>query len=117
MKSNIAGAFLTSAFCWAVLLPGQAAKHYEPYYLPAVRPDYAAAIGPPPAAGTSEALRDAEAVRLAEKTRTSAEVTQAQNDDAQEDIFLYSTVLGPPSMRLHFPSWQPCLPTCVTMLA
>ena len=103
MKCKMAGVIFTYVFAWVMLLPAQAAKHYEPYYLPTLRPDYAAAMGPPPAAGTNEARRDAEAVRLAEKTRTAAEVKQAQSDDAQEDIFLYATVLGPTFDAAAFP--------------
>lgn len=82
-----------------LVMPGvavaQTAKHYDPYYLPAARLDYAATIGLPPQPGTLAAQRDLEAVRQAEKTRTPAEVKQAQIDDVQEDIFLYKKVLGP----------------------
>ena len=72
----------------------QVAKHREPYYLTVSALNYAAAVGEPPTAGTEEARRDEEAVRLAESSRTFAQVREAQRDDAQEDIFLYSTVLG-----------------------
>ncbi len=72
----------------------QAAKDRAPYYLTAVPLNYAAAIGEPPTPGTEEERRDEDAVRLTEASRTPAQVRQAQRDDAQEDIFLYSTVLG-----------------------
>ena len=95
---NPAGLLLIAVASIALAsLPSQAqqAKHHDPYYLPAARPTYAAIVPPPPAAGTPSATQDAEAVRLSEKTRTADEVRQARQDDAQEDIFLYATVLGP----------------------
>lgn len=102
MKLRTAGSFAMCVVC-AAALQAQSVKHYEPYYLPAERPDYAAAIGPPPTPGSAAASVDADAVRLAEKTRTAAEIKQAQSDDAQEDIFLYATVLGPAFNAASFP--------------
>ncbi len=72
----------------------QVAKHREPYYLTVPALNYEAAVGQPPTPGTEDARRDEEAVRQAESSRTPAQVREAQRDDAQEDIFLYSTVLG-----------------------
>ena len=49
----------------------------------------------PPAPGSELDQQDMKEVLLAQRTRTSAEIKQAQADDKEEDIFLFAPVLGP----------------------
>jgi acid phosphatase (class A) len=70
--------------------PPKAAYYIDPAVLdlPALFPD-------PPAVGSAE--NDAQLAELhrIERTRTPAQVAAAKADEANENLFLYSTVLGP----------------------
>jgi acid phosphatase (class A) len=56
--------------------------------------DFVAVTPAPPALGSERDRQDMNEVLLAERTRTSAEVRQAQADDKEEDIFVFASVLG-----------------------
>ena len=56
--------------------------------------DFSALTPAPSASGSEQDKQDLAAVLLAQKTRSAAEVQQAQADDKQEDIFVFATVLG-----------------------
>ena len=56
--------------------------------------NFAALVPPPPAAGSAADNADRAAVRQAQQARTVATIAAAKRDDAEEDIFIYATVLG-----------------------
>lgn len=56
--------------------------------------DFAAITATPPAMGSALDRQDIRAVLLAQRTRTSAQIKQAQADDKEEDIFIFASILG-----------------------
>ena len=52
-------------------------------------------IPPPPAGGSDVAKAEFAELHRIQDTRTPEQVKQAQADDAEEDIFIFKTVLGP----------------------
>lgn len=75
--------------------PAQTAAHHGPYYLPSSTVNFIAILPGPPKPGSAPAKVDLASVHLAEHDRTSSDIAQARADDAQEDIFIYASVLGP----------------------
>jgi len=57
--------------------------------------DFVALTPAPPAPGSLLDRQDMKEVLLAQRTRTSKQIQQAQADDKEEDIFAFATVLGP----------------------
>lgn len=57
--------------------------------------DFTALSPGPPPPGSQLDKQDLEDVLLAQRTRTAAQVRQAQADDKEEDIFIFAPVLGP----------------------
>jgi acid phosphatase (class A) len=57
--------------------------------------DFVALTPAPPAPGSEPDRQDMKEVLLAQRTRTSAQIQQAQADDKQEDIFIFASILGP----------------------
>lgn len=57
--------------------------------------DFVALTPNPPALGSKLDQQDREDVLLAQRTRTAAQVRQAQADDKEEDVFLFASILGP----------------------
>ncbi|HEV2645814.1 MAG TPA: hypothetical protein VGU46_05550 [Acidobacteriaceae bacterium] len=49
----------------------------------------------PPASGSRLDQQDMQVVLLAQRTRTSSQIQQAQADDKEEDIFIFESILGP----------------------
>lgn len=56
--------------------------------------DFVALTPAPPASGSQLDRQDMQAVLLAQRTRTSAQIQQAQADDKEEDIFAFASVFG-----------------------
>ena len=56
--------------------------------------DFAALTPGPPAPGSEPDRQDMEEVLRAQRTRTSAEIQQAQADDKEEDIFVFASIFG-----------------------
>jgi acid phosphatase (class A) len=52
-------------------------------------------LPPPPARGSATATAELTELHRIEGVRTPAQITQAQADDREEDIFVFETVLGP----------------------
>ncbi|HEY4354482.1 MAG TPA: phosphatase PAP2 family protein [Acidobacteriaceae bacterium] len=57
--------------------------------------NFAALTPTPPVPGSKLDQRDMNDVLLAQRTRTPAQIQQAQADDKEEDIFIFASVLGP----------------------
>lgn len=57
--------------------------------------DFAALTPAPPAAGSVLDRQDMQAVLQAQRTRSAAQIQQAQADDKEEDIFIFASILGP----------------------
>jgi acid phosphatase (class A) len=57
--------------------------------------NYAALLAPPPAPDSAVAREDAQALHIAERTRTPQQIQRAQADDHEESIFALTSVLGP----------------------
>jgi len=56
--------------------------------------DFVALTPAPPASGSALDRQDMQAVLLAQRTRTSAQIQRAQADDKEEDIFVFASVFG-----------------------
>ena len=56
--------------------------------------DFVAITPAPPAPGSELDNQDMREVLFAQRTRTPAEIQQAQADDKEEDIFLFASILG-----------------------
>lgn len=65
------------------------------YYVDASVLNVSDLIPEPPAPDSAASKADLEAVRHVEQTRTPEQVAQAKADDAEEDMFVFKTVLGP----------------------
>jgi len=52
-------------------------------------------LSPPPARDSATAAAELTELHRIEAVRTPAQITQAQADDHEEDIFVFETVLGP----------------------
>lgn len=63
-------------------------------YLQAPAVDFLGVVSAPPQVSTVSGAADLAAVHDAEAHRTTTDVQQAQRDDAEEDIFIFATVLG-----------------------
>ena len=57
--------------------------------------DFVALTPGPPVPGSELDQQDTEQVLLAQRTRTSAQIQQARADDREEDIFIFTSILGP----------------------
>jgi acid phosphatase (class A) len=64
------------------------------YFDPAVL-NVGALIAEPPATGSAEDKAELAELHRSARTRTAAQVAAAKADEANEDMFLYETVLGP----------------------
>ena len=76
----------------------QVAPPASPRVIPWFNPqaiDFVALTPSPPAPGSELDQRDMTEVLLVQRTRTFAEIKQAQADDKEEDIFIFAPVLGP----------------------
>ena len=94
---------LLVAFPCAAQQAASARPAHPSAYLGAQYLDMAAIVGPPPQTGSAAFQQDAEAVRAAQRGRTTATVKAAQRDDGKEDMFLYATVLGPQFREENLP--------------
>ena len=65
--------------------------------------DFAALTPAPPVPGSELDRQDMKEVLLAQRTRTSAEIQQAQADDREEDLFVFASVLGPKFKAAELP--------------
>jgi len=96
MKHGVAaGCFFLLMSRGIVAQQTAAGPKHVPSYIDPSQINYSALLAPPPKPGTPASNADFAAVHLAEKQRTPAEVSAAQKDDAEEDIFIYANVLGP----------------------
>jgi acid phosphatase (class A) len=97
---GFAARFLTVALSLALIAArGQAPKPPKPpavaYYIDPAVLDLPTLIPDPPAVGSAE--NDAQLAELhrIERIRTPAQIAAAKADEANENLFLYATVLGP----------------------
>ncbi len=86
------------------------AKQTAPAGLPRSSPwfnpqsiNFAALAPAPPAPGSTRDKQDMEDVLRAQRTRTAAQVHQAQADDKEEDIFIFASILGPKFNAIDLP--------------
>lgn len=102
---------LTLALCLALVpAPAQTPKPPKPaaapkvaYYIDPAVLDLPALLPDPPSSGSAE--NDAQLAELhrIERTRTPAQIAAAKADEANENLFLYATVLGPTFTPDAFP--------------
>lgn len=74
--------------------PAQVVPVRAPHFLDPANLPLASLIPSPPSADSVEGKADLAEVHRIERTRTPAQVRAAQYDDTQEDIFIYSGVVG-----------------------
>ncbi|SEG42661.1 acid phosphatase (class A) [Bryocella elongata] len=65
--------------------------------------DFVALTPAPPAPGSELDRQDMKEVLLEQRTRTAAQIQQAQADDKEEDMFAFATVLGPKFSAAELP--------------
>lgn len=85
----------TTAFAQQPTLKAAAKVPHTSPYFNASDINFRALMPPPPAAASNAGRADMDAVLRAQRSRTPAQVADAQRDDREEDIFVFSTVLGP----------------------
>jgi acid phosphatase (class A) len=71
------------------------ASNRATYYIDPLSLHLALILSPPPARGSATASAELTELHRIEAARTPLQVTQAQADDHEEDIFVFKTVLGP----------------------
>jgi acid phosphatase (class A) len=79
----------------SVEAPSKAPATHTPYYLDPHQLHLDLIIPPPPARDSSTTAAELTELHRIEGTRTPAQVTQAEADDHEEDIFIFKSVLGP----------------------
>ena len=94
--------FISSCLIGVPASPGQTAPATS-LYLSVEPVKYAALLPDPPTLGSDEQRAELAAVRMAEATRTAAEVAQAQADDREESMFAYASVIGPTLVAVKLP--------------
>jgi len=78
-----------------VSVSGQQPKaQHEPYFIHADRLPLAAIIPAPPAAGSDTAKAELAELHRIQAKRTQKQIDAARADEAEQDIFIYSSVLG-----------------------
>jgi acid phosphatase (class A) len=68
---------------------------HTPYYIDPLSLHLNLILPPPPARNSAITTAELTELHRIERTRTPAQVTQAETDDNEEDIFIFKTVLGP----------------------
>ena len=93
---------LISAGADAQQLAGSQATRTSIWFSPQAI-NFAALAPAPPATGSEEDRRDLQDVLLAQSKRTATQVEQAKADDKEEDIFIFSSILGPSFSAAELP--------------
>jgi acid phosphatase (class A) len=68
---------------------------HTPYYIDPVPLRLDLILPPPPAGNSATTAAELKELHRIEATRTPAQVSQAEADDSEEDIFIFKSVLGP----------------------
>ena len=74
---------------------GKTPSTHAAYYIDPLPLHLALILSPPPARDSAAAAAELAELHRIEAARTPAQITQAQADDHEEDIFLFKSVLGP----------------------
>jgi acid phosphatase (class A) len=75
--------------------PSKTPTAHASYYLDPLPLHLDLILPPPPARGSATSAAELTELHRIESVRTPAQVTQAEADDHEEDIFIFKTVLGP----------------------
>jgi acid phosphatase (class A) len=75
--------------------PSKTPTTHANYYLDPLPLHLDLILPPPPARGSAASAAELTELHRIEAVRTPAQVTQAEADDHEEDIFIFKTVLGP----------------------
>ena len=75
--------------------PSKTPTAHTSYYLDSQPLHLDLILPPPPARGSATSAAELSELHHIEAVRTPAQVTQAEADDHEEDIFIFKTVLGP----------------------
>jgi acid phosphatase (class A) len=73
----------------------KAVSNHATYYIDPLPLHLALILSPPPAPDSATSAAELAELHRIEAVRTPGQVTQAQADDHEEDIFVFKTVLGP----------------------
>jgi acid phosphatase (class A) len=79
----------------AMEAPPKTSSSHATYYIDPLPLHLNLILSPPPARDSATAATELTELHRIEAVRTSAQITQAQADDHEEDIFIFETVLGP----------------------
>jgi acid phosphatase (class A) len=75
--------------------PSKTSSSHASFYIDPLPLHFNLILPPPPAQDSATAAAELRELHRIEATRTPAQVTQAQADDREEDIFIFEAVLGP----------------------
>src|SRR6267154_4890055 len=75
--------------------PSKTSSSHAAYYIDPLPLHLSLILSPPPARDSATAAAELTELHRIEAIRTPAQITQAQADDHEEDIFVFETVMGP----------------------
>ena len=75
--------------------PSKTSSSHTAYYIDPQPLHLGLILSPPPAQDSATTAAELAELHRIESVRTPAQITQAQADDHEEDIFIFETVLGP----------------------
>ena len=85
----------TSAVATSTEASSKTPATHTPYYIDPLSLHLNLILPPPPARNSAITTAELTELHRIEETRTPAQITQAEADDTEEDIFIFKTVLGP----------------------
>jgi acid phosphatase (class A) len=97
-----ASLFLMASSLYAEDTSASALKR-TPYYVDPMRKDLSTILPLPPTQDSETTERELAYVHTIEQTLTPQQVAQAQLDDKEEDLFIFSGVIGPKFTKADLP--------------
>jgi acid phosphatase (class A) len=109
MKHKVAMALLLASSTLLAQMPAAGGMssavvvQRTPYYVDPLLLDLSTVLPLPPAQDSETTKHELAYVHIIEQTRTPEQVAQAQQDDKEEDLFIFSNVIGPRFTKADLP--------------
>jgi acid phosphatase (class A) len=109
MKHTVAMALLLASSTLLAQMPGAGGMssavvvQRTPYYVDPLLLDLSTVLPLPPTQGSETTKQELAYVHKIEQTRTPEQVAQAQQDDKEEDLFIFSNVISPRFAKADLP--------------
>jgi acid phosphatase (class A) len=94
-SANLYGQNSVATNSVAMEAPAETSSSPATYYIDPLPLHLNLILSPPPARDSATAAAELTELHRIEAVRTPAQITQAQVDDHEEDIFVFETVMGP----------------------